>query len=540
MQGARLQARWFEVSRSRWNDFARSVSVELPSSSDDQSPSAIITLFLERFEGGRDPLDRLGLLNRGSRASGRFYNLPVPESEDETGGLEDEYAHGYSYSNRFGEDDAFELGDGYWLPLEELDGIFVDENGVNGRGPSPAPSSTLEPDPSRISTDGRVDSSVVSEVVVRQTKDSFSSESGQSFSIGRHGRSDSVTTTNSIATTNTSVTATTITTNRTSASGSGSSGSSTRALIPSSRSNPRNESLATIVPLKVQYPYDPVERNRIERDQYFLPSTIGGFGGGVMGLPPLSFGSGLKESKEEKKERKRKEKERVLATEVEKGRNRSLERQNSLKRRLTDSIFPSPSPSFPPSNSSPEGFNPIHSVPSTPPPYRVATALREADASTSQVKASSQSRSSPPSSFPTKSRPRLSVQPSIAFPKQSGSPSPTSAGSGDSPAVSSPSLLRRSRSLSTNQSNLPALYIVTCVHPFHPPRGAVHLKLPFLTLNVGDHCEVLSEAGPPSMHDAIPIYVDDGEDCLLVCRDERGRVGWTLASFVLPFGSRGL
>jgi len=256
-----------------------------------------------------------------------------------------------------------------------------------------------------------------------------------------------------------------------------------------------------------------------------------------MGLPPLSFASGLKESKEEKKERKRIEKEKVMATEVEKGRNRSLERQGSLKRRLTDSIFPSPSPRFPPSNSTADGFIPIHSVPSTPPPYRVPTGP---NASTSQVKALSQSRSSPPSSFPTKSRPKLSVQPSIAFPKRSGTPSPTSAGSGDSPTGSSPSLLRRSRSLSTNHSNLPALYVVTCVHPFHPPRGAVHLKLPFLTLNVGDHCEVLSEAGPPSMHYAIPIYVDDGEDCLLVCRDERGRVGWTLASFVLPFGSRGM
>jgi len=59
------------------------------------------------------------------------------------------------------------------------------------------------------------------------------------------------------------------------------------------------------------------------------------------------------------------------------------------------------------------------------------------------------------------------------------------------------------------------------------------MTLPMLTLHVGDTVQVLHEAGHPSEH-TLPIFVDDGDDCLLVARDERGNVGWLLASFVLP------
>jgi len=49
--------------------------------------------------------------------------------------------------------------------------------------------------------------------------------------------------------------------------------------------------------------------------------------------------------------------------------------------------------------------------------------------------------------------------------------------------------------------------------------------------------EVLQEAGHPSMHPKLPLYVDDGEDCLLLCRDVQQNVGWALASFLEPLDS---
>ena len=78
------------------------------------------------------------------------------------------------------------------------------------------------------------------------------------------------------------------------------------------------------------------------------------------------------------------------------------------------------------------------------------------------------------------------------------------------------------------------LYIVSCVHPFQPPEGVTHLDLPFLTLDVGDVVDILLEDGHPSTHENLPIYVDEGDDCMLVGRDERDRIGWCLASFFLP------
>lgn len=82
---------------------------------------------------------------------------------------------------------------------------------------------------------------------------------------------------------------------------------------------------------------------------------------------------------------------------------------------------------------------------------------------------------------------------------------------------------------------LETLYVVICVHPFHPPTSAWHRGLPFLHLETNDVVDVLLEDGHPSTHQDLPIYIDDGDDCMLVGRDERGGVGWCLASFVMPF-----
>lgn len=80
----------------------------------------------------------------------------------------------------------------------------------------------------------------------------------------------------------------------------------------------------------------------------------------------------------------------------------------------------------------------------------------------------------------------------------------------------------------------PAKYTCQVVHPCRPPAAVQYYSFPFFTLQVGDFYEVLQEAGHPSIHPKLPLYVDDGEDCLLLCRDGNGIVGWALASFLEP------
>jgi len=72
-------------------------------------------------------------------------------------------------------------------------------------------------------------------------------------------------------------------------------------------------------------------------------------------------------------------------------------------------------------------------------------------------------------------------------------------------------------------------------------------------LREGDLLEVLQEAGHPSIHPKLPLWVDDGEDCLLLCRERvegvegtgedgegvGGNVGWALASFLEPLSLEG-
>jgi hypothetical protein len=72
------------------------------------------------------------------------------------------------------------------------------------------------------------------------------------------------------------------------------------------------------------------------------------------------------------------------------------------------------------------------------------------------------------------------------------------------------------------------------VHPCRPPASVSYYSFPFFTLLEGDLYDVLQEAGHPSIHPNLPLYVDDGEDCLLLCRDGTGVVGWALASFLEP------
>ncbi|PPQ78977.1 hypothetical protein CVT25_002261 [Psilocybe cyanescens] len=85
----------------------------------------------------------------------------------------------------------------------------------------------------------------------------------------------------------------------------------------------------------------------------------------------------------------------------------------------------------------------------------------------------------------------------------------------------------------------PAKYICQVIHPCKPPASVAYYSFPFFTLKEGALYEVLQEAGHPSIHPKLPLYVDDGEDCLLLCRDGNGVVGWALASFLEPLSIGG-
>ena len=98
----------------------------------------------------------------------------------------------------------------------------------------------------------------------------------------------------------------------------------------------------------------------------------------------------------------------------------------------------------------------------------------------------------------------------------------------------------------------PAKYICQVVHPCTPPPAISYYSFPFFTLREGDLLEVLQEAGHPSIHPKLPLWVDDGEDCLLLCRERKdgigeeggegeggGNVGWALASFLEPLSFEG-
>jgi hypothetical protein len=98
----------------------------------------------------------------------------------------------------------------------------------------------------------------------------------------------------------------------------------------------------------------------------------------------------------------------------------------------------------------------------------------------------------------------------------------------------------------TDLQNLRTLYQCAAIHVCIPPQGVSYRGLPFFELRPGDTFDVLREYGHPSTHPDLPLYVDDGEDCLLLVREVvdveggrggmrgRGEVGWALASFLVP------
>ena len=79
-----------------------------------------------------------------------------------------------------------------------------------------------------------------------------------------------------------------------------------------------------------------------------------------------------------------------------------------------------------------------------------------------------------------------------------------------------------------------ALYSCSVVHMCDPPEGVHYLGFPFFTLIKDEIYHVLVEAGHPSSHVELPLYVDDGEDCLLLVHNSLGENGWALASFLEP------
>lgn len=78
------------------------------------------------------------------------------------------------------------------------------------------------------------------------------------------------------------------------------------------------------------------------------------------------------------------------------------------------------------------------------------------------------------------------------------------------------------------------LYQCQVIFNCTPPPDVSYHDLPFFTLRVGEVYDVLQEQGHPSTHPDLPLYVDDGEDCLLLVRDAVDDIGWALASFLLP------
>ncbi|KAF8627627.1 hypothetical protein AX15_004324 [Amanita polypyramis BW_CC] len=82
--------------------------------------------------------------------------------------------------------------------------------------------------------------------------------------------------------------------------------------------------------------------------------------------------------------------------------------------------------------------------------------------------------------------------------------------------------------------NKEAKYVCRVIHACRPPASVSYFSFPFFTLVEDEVYEVLQEAGHPSIHPKLPLYVDDGEDCLLLCRDADRNVGWALASFLEP------
>ena len=69
---------------------------------------------------------------------------------------------------------------------------------------------------------------------------------------------------------------------------------------------------------------------------------------------------------------------------------------------------------------------------------------------------------------------------------------------------------------------------------FRLNRDVIYDGVGFHRLEIGKRLGIVQEFGHPSMHPALPVHIDDGEDCLLLAVDEYGDVGWAFASFLVP------
>ena len=192
----------------------------------------------------------------------------------------------------------------------------------------------------------------------------------------------------------------------------------------------------------------------------------------------------------------------------------------------------------------------------TPP---ISTTTRPTPSQTPHTKSAKEKPSSP--SLPSNNSKRKSRERPINTRKRSGSvKSITSFFTSSLTGSSSSQPLLSNSSFTTSSSDLPPLppfrdswcskpakYICQVIHPCSPPSAISYYSFPFFTLKEGELLEVLQEAGHPSIHPKLPLWVDDGEDCLLLCREKLeglegilgeegvgGNVGWALASFLQP------
>ncbi|KAL0955621.1 hypothetical protein HGRIS_001854 [Hohenbuehelia grisea] len=219
-----------------------------------------------------------------------------------------------------------------------------------------------------------------------------------------------------------------------------------------------------------------------------MPALGSSPGSSDMPFSSQNAGSSRSSREEGRGREKEKEREKVKDVEKEKDKDRGrTSRKPSLRRKLTDSIRPTPS------------------------------------GSGTQVQATQSRHRSPSARSINRDNNYFAVDPDAP-------PTPP-ANSHFSASITS----------STGHSNsypswtsAPAKYMCQVVHACHPPPGVSYFSYPFFTLVEGDVYEVLHEAGHPSMHPKLPLHIDDGADCLLLVRDANAVIGWALASFLIP------
>ena len=101
----------------------------------------------------------------------------------------------------------------------------------------------------------------------------------------------------------------------------------------------------------------------------------------------------------------------------------------------------------------------------------------------------------------------------------------------------SPPLITNNSSNSSHSQGpylTPVLYACEAISPFCLGRDALYDGIGFHRLEVGTRLGIVQEFGHPCMHPALPVHVDDGEDCLLLAMDGNSNVGWVFASFLVP------